>query len=195
MNEDTENKPQPKRREFSCRPTVKVGTPDFFVELGPYRVGLYFKDIESLGFVAYHHVALVADADFNECLYVTAEWNPMDGPGVIYLGTFETDRHSTVLRSPLLALQIVFFLATCELTRRALGLSQEQAPITEAEKQVVPMLVQLVNKTQPDWRDDEGSVRLLDLIIDGVKAEHPDLGDQLNARAPSRLSQLMKGMH
>lgn len=192
MNEDTENKTQPKRREFSYRPTVKVGKPDFFVELGPYTVGLYFKDIESLGFVTYHHVALVADADFKECLYVTAECNPMDGPGVIFLGTFTTDRHSTVLRSPLLALQIVFFLATCELTRRALGLSQEEAPITEAENQVVPMLVELVNRTQPDWRTDEGSVRLLDLIIDGVKAEHPDLRDQLYAKVTGRFSQLFK---
>jgi len=192
MNEDTENKTLPMRREFSYRPKVKVGKPNLFVELGRYMVGLYFKDIESLGVVAYHHVALVADADFNECLYVTAEWNPMDGPSVIYLGTFETDRHSTVLRSPLLALQIVFFLATCELTRRVFGLSQEQAPITEAENQVVPLLVELVNKTQPDWRTDEGSVRLLDLIIDGVKAQHPDLRDQLYTKTPNKLGQLLK---
>ena len=195
MNDTTTTAAPSERKEFAYQPLVTYGEPDFVEEMGPYLIALYAKEIQSHGFMSYLRIARVVDEQMNDCFFVAAETGPAD-QGAIFLGTFTADRHSTILRSPLLDIQTVFFLTARELTRKALGLSKEQAPLNEKVNQGLiqrlPGVIELTHKVQPNWKTDEDSVRLLDLIIDSVKAEHPDLREQLYKKAPGKLSQLLK---
>jgi hypothetical protein len=161
------------------RPSVSCGEPDFVIRIGSNPVAFCSKQLQSLGLVRYRHMLVVADPEGNELFFVTAESNPMGGANEIFLCIFKGMTHSLTQSSPLLALEIVFFLAACELTRRTLGLSTEQAPMTKAEEQAIPMLVELVDRLYPEWRTDKDSVELLDFILNGVQESFPDLRTQL----------------
>jgi hypothetical protein len=174
------------------RPSVTCGEPDFVIRIGSNLVAFYSKQLQSLGLVRYRHLLVVADPEGNELFFVTAESNPMGGANEIFLCMFKGMTHSLMQSSPLLALEIVFFLAACELTRRTLGLSTEQAPMTKAEQQAIPMLVELVDKLYPEWRSDKGSVELIDFFLDRVQEPFPDLRAQLYPESARALPKKLK---
>jgi hypothetical protein len=154
--------PQP--QPFEQRPAVRLGAPDFVVEMGNLRMALFSQEIESVEMVQYQCLVLVVNDAGEEVLYVGAETNPFDGPRKIFLGMFTPDRHVTVLNSPLLAQRSIVFMAACNLTRDTLGLSSEQAPLTRPEIEGFEMLEALANAEQPDWAKDSGSAQLIALI-------------------------------
>lgn len=156
--------------EFSYRPRVKYGKPQFFVKLGSNSVA-FSSDLQSFGLVKYHHILVVWDENSKEILYITAESNPLDGPDVIYLGQFSPDGHATILSSKLLDQGEVFFCAACQVVRRYLGLDVVQAPLTGAETEVLSIIPDICNARFPEWQEDKGSKALVDMIMASVVSE------------------------
>jgi hypothetical protein len=164
MNANT-NAPEPPLHTFAQRPRVRLGNPDFVVEMGDLRLALFSKEIEPVGLVQYKSIVVVVNTAGEEVLYIGAETNPFDGHQMMHLGMFTPDRHVTVLSSPLLSLRSVVFMAACALTRNTLYLPDELAPLTDPEIEGVEIFKPLINAEQPDWKMDDGSLQLISLIF------------------------------
>lgn len=159
---------------FSYRPNVRCGEPNFVVRLGPFLVAMVSKTLESTGVVEYHQLLVVFNEAGDEIYYVTAESNGINQPKKFYLCYFEPEIHGTMNSSKLLLLTPVFFCAACRMVREYLNLDFETAPVTQPEIQGLEIMPKVCSQYVPDWR--EHSRWLIEFIRDGLPEHHSGRG-------------------
>lgn len=173
-----------KAREWTAKPRVTVGAPNFVAQLGPYPIALFSSTLESTGLVTYHHLLAVFSPEGEELCFVSAESSALGGANSVYFCLQHPDGHENHFDSALLLVTPVFFCFACQAARSYLSLDWQEAPMSEPERQALQVIPRVCDEHVPNWRT--GYKGVLERLMQGMPEDVAEADELRRTLDPMR---------